>query len=170
VFVNGCTGGIGEAVTQLALARGAIVIGSCWPNSLARAAELGVEEVIDYTSPQFAVTLAVRAAYDVVFDTVGSLPTGTATRMTKPGGKFLDINATPGKFLHAAITRRHKIFNCVPATGILDEIAKLAVAGQLRATVGEIVPLDRSIALITRFERGDHAAGKGVITTAAAQP
>src|SRR5262249_40472794 len=107
---SGCTGGVGEAVVQLARMCGATVAGTCSLASLPRARELGVDPVYDYAATSPADLADLRGAFDVVFDTNGTLPVGAAMRMLTKTGVFLDINATPAKFLHAALARRHKIF------------------------------------------------------------
>ena len=48
VFVNGCTGGVGEAAVQIALMLGAKVSGSCSAGAMQRARALGLDEVYDY--------------------------------------------------------------------------------------------------------------------------
>jgi NADPH:quinone reductase-like Zn-dependent oxidoreductase len=163
VFVNGCTGGIGEAVVQLARMRGATVTGSCSAASLPRARQLGVDPVYDYAASSPAELPDLHGAFDVVYDTNGTLPIRAAMRMLTKTGVFLDINATPAKFLHAALARRHKIFFCTPAPQILTDAAHAAVAGSIRMPVGETVPLDAAADLITELEKGRRIGGKGLI-------
>jgi NADPH:quinone reductase-like Zn-dependent oxidoreductase len=163
VFVNGCTGGVGEAVVQLASLRGATVAGTCSLASLSRARELGVDPVYDYAATSPADLPDLRGAFDVVFDTNGTLPVGAAMRMLTKTGVFLDINASPAKFLHAALARRHKIFVCTPATQILTDVARAAAGGGLRMAVGETVPLEAATGLITELEKGRKIGGKGLI-------
>ena len=106
----------------------------------------------------------LSAGYDVVFDTSGALPVTTAMRMLTKTGVFLDINATPAKFLHSSLhRRRHKIFFCSPTTQILTDAAAAAVAGDLRMPVGETVSLETAIGLITDLENGRKIPGKGLI-------
>ncbi|MFC9688777.1 NAD(P)-dependent alcohol dehydrogenase [Kribbella sp. NPDC056951] len=165
VFVNGATGGVGEAVVQVARMVGATVAGSTGTASVVRARELGVEPVYDYTGLGAAELAQLQAgAFDVVFDTSGTLPVRTAMRMLRKSGVFLDINATPAKFLHAAVNRRrHKIFFCTPTTQILTEAADAAVAGDLGMRAGETVLLGAAIGLIADLEKGRKIPGKGLI-------
>jgi len=163
VFVNGCTGGVGEAVVQLARMCGATVAGTCSLASLPRARELGADPVYDYAATSPADLADLRGAFDVVFDTNGTLPVGAAMRMLTKTGVFLDINATPAKFLHAALARRHKIFFCEPATQILTDVACAAAGGGIRMAVGETVPLEAATGLITELEKGRKIGGKGLI-------
>ncbi|MFG1687504.1 NAD(P)-dependent alcohol dehydrogenase [Nonomuraea sp. NPDC049269] len=160
VFVNGCTGGVGEAAVQVARMLGADIAGSCSAASASRARELGVTTVYDYATFDLS---ELRGIFDVVYDTSGTLPVKTAMRMLNTAGVFLDINATPAKFLHAAFNRRHKIFNCSPTTPILTEVARAAVDGSLCMLIGETVTLDSAIDLITDLEKGRKIGGKGLI-------
>ena len=163
VFVNGCTGGVGEAVVQLARLRGATVAGTCSLASLPRARELGVDPVYHYAATSPADLPDLHGAFDVVFDTNGTLPVRAAMRMLTRTGVFLDINASPAKFLHATLARRHKIFFCKPATQILTDVARAAVAGGICMPVGETVPLEAATGLITELEKGRKIGGKGLI-------
>ncbi|MER5806262.1 NAD(P)-dependent alcohol dehydrogenase [Streptomyces mirabilis] len=163
VFVAGATGGVGEAVVQVARMLGATVAGSTGAASLERARDLAVEPVFDYARTDLGQRDDLRGAFDIVFDTSGSLPVKTALRMLKKNGVFLDINATPAKFLHAALIRRHKIFFCTPTTQILTDAARAAVDGHIRMSIGETVPFASGIDLITSLEKGRKIPGKGLI-------
>lgn len=163
VFVNGCTGGVGEAVVQVARMLGAEVVGTCRADAAERARSLGVSQVFNYATTDVAGVAELRGAFDAVFDTAGTLPVKTAMRMLKKTGVFLDINATPAKFLHAALARRHKIFVCTPTTRILTDAAHAAVEGHIRMSVSETVALEDAVDLITRLENGQKIPGKGLI-------
>ncbi|MET7339183.1 zinc-binding dehydrogenase [Nonomuraea sp. NPDC005650] len=157
---------VGEAVVQVARMLGAEIAGSCSEASASRARELGVSTIYDYATSDLS---EVRGVFDVVFDTSGALPVKTAMRMLNTTGVFLDINATPAKFLHAAFNRRHKIFNCSPTTQILAEVARAAVDGSLGTLIGETVPLESAVDLITDLEKGRKIGGKGIILMGADQ-
>lgn len=165
VFINGCTGGVGEAAVQLARTLGASVAGSCSTASVSRAHALGVDMVYDYTTRDLSDLAELGGSFDVVFDTCGTLAVKTATRMLNTTGVFLDINATPAKFLHSALHRRHKIFNCTPTTQVLTDVARAAVDGTLRMPIGETATLDSAIDLLTDLEKGRKIGGKGLIAT-----
>ncbi|MFE2972387.1 NAD(P)-dependent alcohol dehydrogenase [Streptomyces sp. NPDC059340] len=166
VFVNGATGGVGEAVVQLAKALGAHVTGTSSPASMERARDLGVDRAYDYTNTAPADQAEFQGAFDVVYDTNGSLPVRTAMRMLNKTGVYLDINATPAKFAHAALARRHKIFFCEPDTHTLTDAASRGAAGDIRMSIGESVPLATATALITDLEKGRKINGKGLILMA----
>lgn len=51
VFINGCTGAVGEAAVQIARMHGAVVSGSCSAGAMERARALGVQNVFDIGPP-----------------------------------------------------------------------------------------------------------------------
>jgi NADPH:quinone reductase-like Zn-dependent oxidoreductase len=163
VFVNGCTGGVGEAVVQVARMLGARVAGSCSAKNMPRARELGVETIYDYAAKPGPNQFGTPGAYDVVYDTAGTLAVKHAMRMVKRNGIFLDINARPSKFIHAAISRRHKLLFCKPTTDLLARVAQTAIAGHLTMTIGQTVTLETAPKLIASLEHGQAQTGKGLI-------
>ncbi|MFG6490017.1 NAD(P)-dependent alcohol dehydrogenase [Roseateles sp. BYS78W] len=160
VFVNGCTGAVGEATVQLALTLGATVAGSCSAGAMARARALGVEAVYDYRTTDFS---KLDRRFDVVYDTAGTMTTQTGLGLLGPGGVFLDIDPTPGKFIRSIFNRRLKPIVCTPRADVLEGLARAAGNGKLRLPVAEIVPLAEAIRLITSLEGGRSLGGKGLI-------
>lgn len=164
VFVNGCTGGVGEAAVQLARMLGAEVSGSCGAKSMGRAQDLGIHPVYDYRQIDLA---SINERFDVVYDTAGTMSVSAGLRLLKGrGGALLDIHATPGKFIRAFLNRRVKLFFCTPKPEILDAVAAAAVNGAMGVTIGETVPLDEAIRLITGLEKGRKINGKGLVAIA----
>ncbi|NWL31966.1 NAD(P)-dependent alcohol dehydrogenase [Paenarthrobacter nitroguajacolicus] len=164
VFVAGATGGVGEAAVQVALMLGATVAGSTGTTGLERAREMGVDPVFDYTQNDLSRQPDLRGMFDVVFDTSGFLPTNIAMKMLNKSGTFLDINATPAKFFHSALFRRHRIFFCTPTTQILTAAAKAAADGHIQPSIGETIPFSSAVDFIAGLENGRKIAGKGLIT------
>lgn len=164
VFVNGCAGAVGEAAVQIARMLGATVSGSCGAGSMERARSLGVGDVFDYRTTDLT-KIGVR--FDVVFDTAASMSVATGLRMLKKGGAYLDLDPSPAKFIRAMFDRRLKPIIGTPRPDILDAVARAAANGQLRANVGDIVPLDGAIQLIADLEGGRRLGGKGVVSMGA---
>jgi NADPH:quinone reductase-like Zn-dependent oxidoreductase len=160
VFVNGCTGAVGEATVQLARMLGATVSGSCSAGTMDQAKRLGVEPVFDYRKIEFA-TLVGR--FDIVYDTSGAIAPKDGLGLLRPGGRFLDIHASPLKFLRAVFDRRLVLFFCTARPEILDEVAKAAAEGNIHMTVGKTVPFADAIDLIKEIEGGRKLNGKGLI-------
>lgn len=164
VFVNGCAGSVGEAAVQLARMLGAQVAGSCSGPSLDRAIKLGVDPVYNYerTAPK-----GISERFDVAYDTSAAMSLADGFHLLRKGGVFLDINPSPLKFLRSFIDRKLKVLICSPRPEILDELAKAAVQGKLRVTIGETVPLTDAIRLIGALEKGQKINGKGLVIVSA---
>ncbi|MDU8459723.1 MULTISPECIES: NAD(P)-dependent alcohol dehydrogenase [Pseudomonas syringae group] len=160
VFINGCSGAVGEAAVQIARYFGATVSGSCSAGDFDRAKALGVLNVYDYRTTHVS---AIPARFDVVYDTAATLTVSEGVEMLRPGGVFLDLNPGPGKFIRALFDRRLKPIIGSPRVEILDKLAEAASRGTFKIPVGEVVPLSSAITLINELEKGRKLGGKGVI-------
>lgn len=160
VFVNGCTGAVGEATVQIARMLGATVSGSCSAGAMQRARALGLQGVHDYRSTDFS-TLGER--FDVVYDTAATMSPAVGLSLLRGKGVFLDIDPTPGKFLRLLVNRRLKPVVCSARAEILDRVARAAGEGSLRLPVADIVPLGDAIRLLGDIEAGKKIGGKGLI-------
>ena len=160
VFVNGCTGAVGEASVQIARMLGATVSGSCSAGAMSRARALGLQAVYDYRTTDLA---RLNERFDVVYDTAATMTTAMGFALLRKAGVFLDINPTPAKFLRSMLSRRLKPIVCSPRSEILNALARAAGEGKLRLPVAQIVPLSEAIRLITELEAGKKINGKGLV-------
>jgi NADPH:quinone reductase-like Zn-dependent oxidoreductase len=160
VFINGCTGAVGEAAVQIALLHGARVSGSCSAEAMERARSLGVENVFDYRTTDLS---KIRERFDVVYDTAATMPTAVGLSLLRKKGRFLDLNPTPAKFIRAMFSKRLKVIVCTPRAEVLDSLALAAKHKDLRLPIAEIVPLHEAIPLITALEAGRKLAGKALV-------
>ncbi|MBD8807784.1 MULTISPECIES: NAD(P)-dependent alcohol dehydrogenase [Pseudomonas syringae group] len=160
VFVNGCTGAVGELTVLLAKLLGATVSGSCSFEAMSRAQALGVHTVFDYRETDLS---RINDRFDVVYDTAGTMATAVGLALLRKDGVFLDVNPTPGKFLRAMVNRRLKPIVCTPRSDILDHIADAAKNGKLKLPVALVVSLPDAIGLITQLEAGLKINGKGLV-------
>ncbi|WP_249582355.1 NAD(P)-dependent alcohol dehydrogenase [Pseudomonas viridiflava] len=160
LFINGCSGAVGEAAVQIARYLGATVSGSCSARDIQKARALGVDTVYDYRTTPVS---AISSRFDVVLDTAATLSVSQGLAMLRPGGVFLDLNPGPGKFIRALFNRRLKPIIGSPRVEILDKLAEAASRGRFKIPVGEVVPLSSAINLITDIEQGRKLGGKGVI-------
>ena len=160
VFVNGCSGAVGRAAVQIAVARGARVAGSCSAASMPQASQMGVAPVVDHAKMELA---PLRGGFDVVFDTAGTLSFHQAWSLLTSKGVFLDINPTPTKFLQGLVRRRYRLFFADPTVRTLSHVIKLAAQGLLTSAIGAVVPLADAISAIAGLEGTGQPKGKIVI-------
>jgi NADPH:quinone reductase-like Zn-dependent oxidoreductase len=128
--------------------------------------ELGADECLDYAKEDFARR---EAAFDVIFDVVPNRSFPECRRALAPGGIYVTSLPGPGPFFWRALTalplfdgRRCRALMLVPKRSDLEELARLAEAGKLRAVVGDVFPLDAIREAHVRMQSG-HAHGKIVV-------
>ena len=94
VLVYGASGSVGTFAVQLAKGLfGAHVTGVCSGRNLELVSSLGADDVIDYTSSDFAKN---GVKYDVIFDAVGKLSRSKAKRSLSEGGKYWSVLTDSG--------------------------------------------------------------------------
>ena len=76
-----------------------------WRTALKEARALGCADAYDYR--RFDPSRH-KKAFDVVFDTAGSLGPRTCLKMLSPDGLALHINLNPLKMIQVLLTRRNK--------------------------------------------------------------
>ncbi|OGO72530.1 MAG: hypothetical protein A2Z49_06165 [Chloroflexi bacterium RBG_19FT_COMBO_56_12] len=165
VLVNGAGGCIGTYAVQLAKNFGAEVTAVDGAPKLEMLRAIGAARVIDYTREVFT-RLADR--YDVIFDVIGKASFSGVVRALKPGGSFLVGNP---KIIHrlgrvwAEQTRQVKVFAW--SAGMLEEnltyLAGQIEAGQIRAVIDRVFPLEQAAAAHRYAETGEKK-GHVVIT------
>ncbi|WP_370677290.1 NAD(P)-dependent alcohol dehydrogenase [Pleomorphomonas sp. PLEO] len=160
VFINGASGGVGQAAIAIARTYGAAITGRVGPASVADFADSGLARVLDYTQP---LPDELKGAFDVVFDCHGSLTPAEEDFLTKRSGVAVDIDPTAGNLIRSLISRRHSFVRGVLNPAILQKIVDLAVAGQFTLPISRTAPLSEAIALIGALEAGNRLAGKSVI-------
>lgn len=149
LLVVGASGGVGRYVVQLAVRRGARVITTARDTASAtELRQLGASEMIDYTRTDLAT--AVRAARPAGVDAIIDLASNRAalTRLAgalRNGGRLAsttyaaDAAAVASRGIQAANVNLTR--SGIETASQLDELARLADAGQL------VVPVDRTFPL-----------------------
>ncbi|MDR7280252.1 NADP-dependent oxidoreductase [Catenuloplanes atrovinosus] len=161
VFVHGCLGGVGRSACQIALARGAVVGGSCRTGTAPEARALGVGPIVDFDFDP----APLKGRFDLILDTAGTLPGGAARTMLKPGGRVIDIVPTPAKFLRSYLPGGFQVMIAQAVPEDLEAVARAAETGALRLPIARTVPLADAVPALTDLERGRiPARGKLVIT------
>jgi NADPH:quinone reductase-like Zn-dependent oxidoreductase len=150
VFIHGCLGGVGRVAVQLAKRRGASVAGSCRATATSLAVGLGVAPTVEFDFDPGPLA----HQFDVVFDTVGTLPITTARTLIKPGGRIIDIVPTARKFLRSMMPGPYSVFMGSAVVTDLEEVAEAAARGDLHTPIARAVPLEEAIAALTELETG----------------
>jgi NADPH:quinone reductase-like Zn-dependent oxidoreductase len=171
VLVHGAGSGIGVAAIQLAKLFGAKVIATAGTDAkLARAAQLGADVGINYTTTDFAAecrALTGKRGVDAVIEHVGGQVFEGSIRAVRTGGRIVTCGATAG--FHPAIDLRHIFFRQLEVLGSTmgskaDLLAVLAhvAAGRLSPVVHQVLPLARAAEAHQLLERRE-AFGKVVL-------
>ncbi|HEY4177305.1 MAG TPA: zinc-binding dehydrogenase [Kofleriaceae bacterium] len=153
VLVQGAGSGIGVAAIQIAKLYGAKVIATAsTEEKLARAKQLGADEVINYTATDFVAAargLTGKRGVDAVIEHVGGETFAGSIRAVRVGGRVVTCGATAG--FNPAIDLRHIFFRSVEVLGSTmgSKADLLAVlqhvnAGTLKPIVDRVMPLAKA--------------------------
>lgn len=171
VLVHAAAGGVGHLAVQVAKARGAYVIGTARESKHAFLRELGADELVDYTTTDFAATVR---DIDVVLDPISGDYGPRSLDSLRPGGILIDVRATgPDRTAvrsqATARDLRFVEFRFSPSGADLASIADLVEQGSLRAAVDRVLPLE---AAAEAHELGEtnRTRGKIVLTPTCESP
>ncbi len=155
VLVHGAGSGVGVAAIQIARLFGADVIATAGTDAkLARAAELGANEIINYKDADFVAEvkrITGKRGVDVVFEHVGGETFARSIKATTSGGRIVTCGATSG--FTSEIDLRHVFFRQISILGstmgskadLIDVLAHVA-AGRIRPVVHAVLPLAEAAA------------------------
>jgi NADPH:quinone reductase-like Zn-dependent oxidoreductase len=163
VLVHAAAGGVGHLAVQVAKARGAYVIGTASAAKHAFVRGLGADEVVDYTTVDFAE--AVRDV-DVVLDAVGGEYGPRSLRTLRPGGILVAIASPEEAYLEQEAQRqgrRARFMVVQPDHHGLRALVELVEQGRLRVVVDTTVPL-KDAAKAHELVAAGRTAGKVVLT------
>lgn len=164
VLVHAAAGGVGHLAVQIAKARGAYVIGTAREAKHDFLRSLGADELIDYTTSDFEKSLVV----DVVLDPISGDYGPRSLDTLEPGGSLIDVvGHGPDR---TVVRRKAEELGLgftefyVSASGAdLAEIADLADAGSMRASIADVLPLEQAAKAHELSESG-RVQGKLVLT------
>ena len=162
LLVHGAAGAVGVFVVQLARLRGAEVVATASGRNREFLLQLGVKQVIDYTTDAF--DKIVRNA-DVVFDAVGGETLTRSWKVLKPGGRLVTIAADSEGANDPRV--KDAFFIVEPSQGQLVELGRLLNTGKLQVFVDAQVPLANAPAAYAGSVVRKHGYGKVVIVTPA---
>jgi NADPH:quinone reductase-like Zn-dependent oxidoreductase len=163
VLITGVAGGVGSTAAQIAIARGATVLGTASPRHEAFVHGLGVAKFIDYTQGNVG---AQAGPTDAVIDTVGGAEAVDAFHTVKPGGHFASVGhaeLTPEQCAAAKVQCSGSPGSAAtaPVAAVL-QIAQLAGQGKLTVHVDRSFPLENAGDALTYVHEG-HTEGKVIL-------
>lgn len=155
VLVHRASGGVGFNAVQIAVALGAHVIGTASPRNHGFLTDAGVAEVLDYGAGPISGQLA--GPVDAVLDLVGGKTLADAPQQVRDRARIASVvdpavNAMGGRYVFVR-----------PDQHDLQELGRMADAGQLRVPIAKAFPLEQ-IAEAHRLVAGGHVRGKVVVT------
>ncbi|WP_182379368.1 NADP-dependent oxidoreductase [Nocardioides sp. WS12] len=183
VLVHAGAGGLGSTVIQVARHLGAHVATTARGDEADRLRALGADEVIDYTTTDFADVLS---GYDVVLDSLGGENLTKSLTVLKPGGLAISVVGPPdpafasqlgqpllkpvmavlGRKVRAQARKlgvRYSFFFMRADGAQLAALATLYDAGVLKPVLDRTFPFDRTLDAMAYVEQGK-ANGKIVVT------
>lgn len=155
VLVHRAAGGVGFFAVQIAVALGAHVIGTASPRNHGFLTDAGAAEVLDYSAGPISEQLSDRV--DVVLDLNGGDALADAPNQVRDVSRIASVvdpsvNGMGGRYVFVR-PERHD----------LEELARMADAGQLRVAIAKAFPLERT-GEAQELVAGGHVRGKVVIT------
>jgi NADPH:quinone reductase-like Zn-dependent oxidoreductase len=154
VLIHGGSGGAGTIAVQLAKWKGAEVTATTSALNRALVASLGAHNVIDYRAGPLT-----EGGFDVVFDTIGGDTQEASWALLKPGGILVSIISPPSEDRAAALGVRCAFVFIGPDAAVLEHLAGLVDAGDLRPVVCAEFGL-HDMAAAHRFSETGRARGK----------
>jgi NADPH:quinone reductase-like Zn-dependent oxidoreductase len=165
VLIHAAAGGFGHVAVQVAKAHGAYVLGTAREAKHAFLRHLGADELIDYTRVDFA---DAARDIDIVLDTIGGDYVERSLRVLRKGGSLISLSS-PTEVPPTAEAEElgvHSGFTLVePDYAGMKAIAGLVEAGQLRAEVDTVLPLEQAAKAHEHGETG-RTTGKIVLIVA----
>jgi NADPH:quinone reductase-like Zn-dependent oxidoreductase len=155
VLVHRAAGGVGFFAVQIAVALGAHVIGTASPRNHGFLRDAGVAEALDYSAGPISGQLSEPV--DAVLDLVGGETLTDAPKQVRDGARIASV-VDP-----SVLELGGRYVFVRPDTHDLEELARMADAGQLRVPIAKAFPLEQ-VADAHRLLSGGHVRGKVVVT------
>ena len=158
VLVHGAAGGVGLYAVQLALWKGAEVIGTASASNLYFVRSLGVEKALDYKAAPFETLFH---DLDVVIDTVGGDLAARSFKALRAGGVYVTVagqlapDAGKAEGVRALGAGRAAASNLV-------QIAELLKTEELTPAVGKVFPLVQAREA-QELSQGGHGRGRIIL-------
>ncbi len=164
VLITAAAGGVGSLAVQIAAAVGARPLGVASPANHDYVHGLGASEVFDYHAADWVqqVRAAVPGGVDLLFDAAGGQTRDQALGAVRDGGRaiFIVLGSPQADGLERGITGES--FGAQIDRPRLEQLTRLVDAGQLRAEVEAVLPLEQARDALARVA-GQHTRGKIVL-------
>lgn len=163
VLIVGASGAVGSAAIQLAKSYGAIVTGVCSTTNIDLVKSIGADKVIDYTKEDFTQNGEI---YDVIFDTVNSIPVFRSLKSLSANGKMILSAAGLWEMIQGlwiSIASKRKVMTGVISHNAADILflKNLMEAGKYKAVIDKQFALEQIVEAHAYVEKGHK---KGNIT------
>jgi len=155
VLVHRAAGGVGFFAVQIAVALGAHVIGTASPKNHGFLRDAGAAEVLDYSVGPISGQLTEPV--DAVLDLVGGDILTDAPKQVRDPARIASV-IDPG-----VLDLGGRYVFVRPDSHDLEELGRMADAGQLRVPIAKAFPLEQ-IADAHRLVAEGHVRGKVVVT------
>jgi NADPH:quinone reductase-like Zn-dependent oxidoreductase len=155
VLVHRAAGGVGFFAVQIAVALGAHVIGTASPKNHGFLRDAGAAEVLDYSAGPASEQLSEPV--DAVLDLVGGPALADAPDQVRDRARLVSVVDPAVRDLGG----RYVFVR--PDHHDLEELGRMADAGQLRVPIAKAFPLEE-LAAAQRMVAGGHVRGKVVVT------
>lgn len=186
VLINGAAGGVGTMAVQIAVARGAEVVGVCSTRNVEMVKRLGATTVIDYTATgnSAATTagtveaLVSEGPFDVILDGVGNWTAKQLKSLLTDDGIVVAHSGPKDNWLlgpFSDMIRKGVAFKfgkgrfaqfTASMGGAMVPVVELVMSGQLRPEIDRTISLDEVPAALTELGKG-HVPSKIVVEIAA---
>ena len=155
VLVHRAAGGVGFFAVQIAVALGAHVIGTASPRNHGFLRDAGVAEVLDYSAGTISGQLSEPV--DAVLDLVGGETLADTPKQVR------DVSRIASVVDPSVLDLGGRYVFVRPEKHDLEELARMADAGQLRVPIAKAFPLEDLVAAHRMVGEG-HVRGKVVVT------
>ena len=145
---------------QLAKRAAREVIATAYTNDVAYVQTLGADRVLDVQKLRFE---EVVTGVDVVLDTVGGDAQDRSFAVLKRGGILVSVVNPPDQQKAAQHGVRAVFFLVEVSSRLLEQIAALIEAGELRTRVGDVLPLSDARIAHEMLAGKPHKPGKIVL-------
>ena len=155
VLVHRAAGGVGFSAVQIAVALGVHVVGTASPRNHGFLRDAGVAEVLDYSAGPISGQLSEPV--DAVLDLVGGETLADAPEPVRDRARIASVvdpvvNEMGGRYVFVRPEHAH-----------LEELGRMADAGQLRVPIARAFPLEQT-AEAQELVADGHVRGKVVVT------